>query len=119
MESKRKKILRKLYLPLRLVIINDETFEEKFSFKLTPMNVFVGLSSFIVIFGLAIFLLIYSTHISGFLPNFNDTNTKEELQDLMFKTDSLEKTISNRDIFLKNKLDILNGGVGLSDSVQK
>jgi hypothetical protein len=118
LESKRKKILRKLQLPLRLVIINDETFEEKFSFKLTPMNVFVGLSSFIVLFGLGIILLVYSTPFRELLPGYGDSDTKRNLQELMYKTDSIEKTLLDNEQFLKNKIDVLNGGSGLSDSIK-
>lgn len=118
MESKRKKILRKLQLPLRLVIINDETFEEKFSFKLTPMNIFVGVSSFVVLFGIGIIFLVYSTPFRELLPGYGDSDTKRNLQELMYKTDSIEKTLINNDQFLKNKMDILNGGSGLSDSIK-
>lgn len=117
MESKRKKILRKLKVPLRLVIINDETFEEKFSFKLTPMNVFVGVSSFVVLFGLGIILLVIATPFRELLPGYGDNDTKRNLQELMYKTDSIEKTLRENELFLQNKINILNDGSGLSDSV--
>lgn len=117
MESKRKKILRKLKVPLRLVIINDETFEEKFSFKLTPMNVFVGVSSFVVLFGLGIILLVISTPFRELLPGYGDNDTKRNLQELMYKTDSIEKTLRENELFLQNKINILNDGSGLSDSI--
>ncbi len=117
MESKRKKFLRKLQLPLRLVIINDETFEEKFSFKLTPMNVFVGASSFVVLFGLAIILLVFSTPFRELLPGYGDNDTKQNLQELLYKTDSIEKSLREKDVYLKNKINILNGGEGLNDSL--
>lgn len=119
MESKRKKFLRKLQLPLRLVIINDETFEEKFSFKLTPMNVFIGASSFVVLFGLGIILLVFSTPFRELLPGYGDTDTKRNLQELLYKTDSIEKSLRTKEEFIKNKVDILNGGSGLSDTIIK
>ncbi len=119
MESKRKKILEKLKLPHRLIIINDETFEEKFSFKLTPMNVFVGFSSFIVLFGLLVILLVINTPFRELLPGYGDNDTKRNLQELLYKTDSIERTLKERDAFLKNKINILNGGIGLSDSITK
>lgn len=36
----------------------------------------------------------------------------------MYKTDSIEKTLFDNEQFLKNKIDILNGGSGLSDSLK-
>ena len=97
MESKRKKILEKLKLPHRLIIINDETFEEKFSFKLTPMNVFIGASSFVVLFGLGIILLVFSTPFRELLPGYGDTDTKRNLQELLYKTDSIEKSLRTKE----------------------
>lgn len=118
MESKRQKFLRKLKLPLRLVIINDETFEEKFSFKLTPMNVFVGLSSFVVLFTVIIIFLVFTTPFRELVPGYTDSDSKRNLEELMFKTDSLSQAIKAKEAFIKNEMDILNGGSGLSDSIQ-
>ena len=40
-EKKGRKIRKKLLHKYRLVVLNEDTFEERFSFKLNRLNVFV------------------------------------------------------------------------------
>jgi len=115
-ESKRKKFIQKLKYKLRLVIINDENFEEKISFKLTPINVFVGLSSFIVLFTILIVLLVFYTPFREFVPGYSDTETKRKVIQLEYKVDSLKDAVRMKNLFMKNEENILSGGKGLYDT---
>ena len=55
---KRQLIKKKLFTKNRLVILNEETFEETFSLKLTLMNVFVaGTLSAIAIITITTFII--------------------------------------------------------------
>ncbi|MFY8022056.1 MAG: M23 family metallopeptidase [Bacteroidia bacterium] len=116
MEQQKKKLIHKLRYKYRLILINDETFEEKFSFKLTPMNVFVGFSSSLVSLTILIILLIFFTPLKEYVPGYTDTQTKRNIQQLLFKADSLEESLKAKETYYKNLLDIMNGGNGLSDS---
>ena len=53
-KQKRKKIGRNLRSKFRLVVMNDETLEERFAIRLSPMNV-------IVFFGTIMLALIFIT----------------------------------------------------------
>jgi hypothetical protein len=116
MDQQKKKLIHKLRYKYRLVIINDESFEEKLSFKLTPMNVFVSLSSAIVLFTVLIVTLVFYTPLREFVPGYTDTKTKRNIQHLLHKTDSLENVLKDKELFFANYLDILNGGTGINDS---
>lgn len=116
MEQPKKKLIHKLRYKYRLVIINDESFEEKLSFKLTPMNVFVSLSSAIVLFTVLIVTLVFYTSLREFVPGYTDTKTKRNVQQLLYKTDSLEQALKAKELFYANFLNILEGGNGISDS---
>ena len=116
MDQQKKKLIHKLRYIYRLVIINDESFEEKLSFKLTPMNVFVSLSSAIVLFTVLIVTLVFYTPLREFVPGYTDTKTKRNIQHLLHKTDSLENVLKDKELFFANYLDILNGGTGINDS---
>ncbi len=116
MEQQKKKLIHKLRYKYRLILINDETFEEKFSFKLTPMNVFVGFSSSLVSLTILIILLIFFTPLKEYVPGYTDTQTKRNIQQLLFKADSLEESLKAKETYYKNLLDIMNGGNGLNDS---
>jgi murein DD-endopeptidase MepM/ murein hydrolase activator NlpD len=117
MEQQKKKLIHKLRYKYRLILINDETFEEKFSFKLTPMNVFVGFSSSLVSLTILIILLIFFTPLKEYVPGYTDTKTKRNIQQLLFKADSLEESLKAKETYYKNLLNIMNGGNGLSDSI--
>lgn len=107
MRKKQKKLIHKLKNRYRLVVINDATFEEKFSYSLSPINVFVGFSSFLVFFALIIISLIVFTPMKEFIPGYTDPGMKRNLNRMMVKTDSLEEVLRNRDAYYQNILDIL------------
>jgi hypothetical protein len=115
MEKPKKKLLHKLRYKYRLIIINDENFKEKFSFKLTPMNLFVGLSTAIVSFAILVILLIFFTPLREYVPGYTDNQTKRNIRYLLYKTDSLEKNLQAKEAYYKNLLNIVNGGTGIAD----
>jgi hypothetical protein len=108
MAEPKKKLIHKLKNKFRLVLINDGTFEEKFSYSLTPMNVFIGFSSFLVFFASIIIMLIVLTPVREFIPGYADTNMKKDLTRLIIQTDSLQKALHDKEAYYKNVLNILN-----------
>lgn len=108
MTEPKKKLIHKLKNKFRLVIINDVTFEEKLSYSLTPMNVFIGFSSFLVFFAAIIIMLIVFTPVREFIPGYTDSTVKRDVSKLLFQTDSLEKALSEKDAYYKNILNVLN-----------
>jgi len=117
MEQPKKKLIHKLRYKYRLVLINDESFEEKLSFKLTPMNVFVGFSSAIVLFTILITTLIFYTSLREYVPGYTDSKSKRNLQELLYKTDSLEETLRLKELYYQNIANIMKGGEGIKDSL--
>ncbi len=98
------------------MIINDVTFEEKLSYSLTPMNVFIGFSSFLVFFAAIIIVLIVFTPVREFIPGYTDTSVKRDVSKLVFQTDSLEKALYEKDAYYKNILNVLNDKVDDRDT---
>lgn len=113
-ESRKKNFIQKLNYKLRLVLINDENFEEKFSFKLTPLNVFAAFSSFIVLFTIIITIGIFYTPLKEYVPGYTDTETRSNVIRLLQRTDSLEQAISDKNKYILNLKSLLNGGTGLA-----
>ena len=106
-----KKYLSKeqLFTKNRLVILNEDSFEEIFSFRLTLMNVFVAVS-----LG-AIFIIIITTFIISFtplreyIPVYTSTKLKKEATELALKSDSLAFAIKKNEIYLESIKKVLNG----------
>ncbi|MFN7312231.1 MAG: hypothetical protein ACK5UI_02010 [Bacteroidota bacterium] len=111
MEKKKKKLIHKLKNRYRIVLINDTTFEEKFSLSLTPMNVFVGFSSFLVFFSIIITLLIIFTPLREYIPGYSSPDMKKDLAKTLYKADSLEQVLKDKDAYLKNVMNIMQGQI--------
>lgn len=106
---KRQLIKKKLFTKNRLVILNEETFEEIFSFKLNLMNVFVGLTS------LSIFLIAVTTYIIAFtplreyIPGYASTQLKREATQNAIKSDSLQRVLEENSVYLASIKKVLTG----------
>ena len=99
----------------RLVIMNDDTYEEVVTFKLSRMSVYIGLCTiFVLLVGLTIMLFIL-TPLKYYIPGeAASRQTKTELQALKMKTDSLEQTIKYKDQYLNSIKQVLTGNVGVA-----
>lgn len=118
--------IRKLRNKFRLVILNDETFEERFSFRLSRLNVFitVGITAIILIV-LTIFLIAF-TPLREYIPGYTDVTLSRRVNALLRKTDSLEKVTAQKNIYVEHIKSIIEGqdifadslnGTGLSEPV--
>jgi len=106
---KKEKWYRRLRDKYKLVILNDETYEEKLSFKLSRLNVFVATGT------LAIFLIIITTIIIAFtplreyIPGYTDVNLYEQLYKIEELTDSIDADARQKSLYLENLRLILSG----------
>jgi murein DD-endopeptidase MepM/ murein hydrolase activator NlpD len=113
--EKRAHWYQKLRDKYRLVILNEDTFEEKLSFRLSRLNVFVvtGMMAIILIF-LTSYLIAF-TPLKEYIPGYNDTNVQEELYELQLRADSLENAFRSKDLFIANMKKVLMGEVDYPD----
>jgi len=104
-----KKYWRKLLNKYRFVIMTDSSFEEKMAVKLSRLNVL----SFLVIVSVACFfctlLLIAYTPLNKYVPGKSSKEVQKNLIQLSLKSDSLQKMIDDRDIYLQNIHNIISG----------
>ncbi len=109
--KKGKEIKRKLLHKYRLVILNESTFEEKISFKLSRLNVFVTGSLFIIgLIGLTT-LLIAFTPLREYIPGYSSTKLKRQASELTYKTDSLVGVLNYTNKYLENIRKVLTGDI--------
>jgi hypothetical protein len=110
MTRKRKKNFRKnLFVKNRLVILNENTFEEIFSFRLTLMNVFVvfSLGGLFLIFITTV--IIAFTPLREFIPGYSSTELKRNATQLAIKSDSLETALKRNQAYINGIQKVLNG----------
>ena len=93
----------------RLVIMNDDTYEEVVTFKLTRLSVYIGLSvSFVLLVGLTIALIAF-TPLKFYIPGYGTRESRTALQVLKIRTDSLEQSIRYKDQYLESIKKVFNG----------
>ena len=114
-KKEKKELKKKLLHKYRLVILNEDTFEERVSFKLTRLNVFilVGISG-IVLIALTTMLIAY-TPLREYIPGYSSTALKQQATELMFKTDSLKKTLDVNEQYYASIRKVLTGDVQTVD----
>ena len=94
-----------------MVILNEDTFEEKISFKLTRLNVFIFGGLFSILLIVATIFLIAFTQLREYIPGYSSTKLKREATELVYKTDSLEEVIKVNEAYLNEIRALLVGKV--------
>ncbi len=111
--ARKNKSDRKWYSKLRdkyrLVIMNNETYEERLSFRLSRLNVFLlTVTVSIILITLTIFIIAF-TPIREYIPGYLDVNIPGKLYRLEQRADSLERSLRAKDLYLQNIRNIIEG----------
>jgi hypothetical protein len=100
------KRLRNTY---RLVLMNDDTFEEMLTIRLSRLSVYIGLSTtFVVLVGLTIALIAFSP-LKYYIPGYGTKESRTALQLLKIRTDSLEQAIRYKEQYMEGVKKVLSG----------
>ncbi|MCK5816260.1 MAG: M23 family metallopeptidase [Flavobacteriaceae bacterium] len=112
-KSKKNTFKEKLLNKYRMVIINEDTFEEKISFKITMLNVFVlgGVLSILLIVGTT--LLISLTSLREYVPGHSSLKLKKEAANLIYKVDSLDNILEVNNRYITRIKEVLIGDVSV------
>lgn len=106
---KRKKLRNKLFVKNRLVILNEDTFEEIFSMKLNLMNVFVVASvGAILLIGITTIIIAF-TPLREFIPGYSSSKLKKDATELALKSDSLTLALKKNEAYILSIQKVLNG----------
>jgi murein DD-endopeptidase MepM/ murein hydrolase activator NlpD len=119
-KKKKGKFKKKLTDKYRMVILNENTFEERFALKLSRLNVFVFGGMFSVILIVGTILLIAFTPIKEYIPGYASSKLKREAARLTFESDSLKSRVAVLENYANSLRPILTGEVRgeAIDSVQ-
>src|SRR5205814_9231607 len=93
--------------------------EEKASFKLRPLNVFVTTGLTVILLIVLTTILIAFTGLREYIPGYADVKMKRQMYNLMLKADSLQIAVNTRELYLQNIKDIINGGVAHESKEKK
>lgn len=110
-KKKSGKWFKNLRNPYRLVILNDESLEERYSVKLTKLNMYIGLSSVLVMVVFLVTSLIVFTPLKQYIPGYGDVGIRSQIVDLQIKTDSLETLVFQQEAWIQNIHNVMRGDI--------
>ena len=105
------RLKQKLTDKYRLVVLNEDTFEERFSLKLSRLNVFVLGGLFSILLVAATTLLIAFTPLKEYIPGYASSALKIKVAKLTFEADSLKIKVGILENYTKALKPILRGEI--------
>jgi murein DD-endopeptidase MepM/ murein hydrolase activator NlpD len=108
-DKKKKSFMNRLRNKYRLVIMNDETLEERLTFRLSRLNVFIVLGTLTIILIVLTSILIAFTPLREYIPGYTNVGLQKKLYELQIKTDSIERGMQRKEHFIQNMKDVMNG----------
>ena len=110
-KSKKQKRLQRWRNKFRFVILNDDTFEEVITFKLSPLNIFT-VSVFTILFTIALTTIVIAyTPLKELIPGYASSKLRRESINLALKADSLEKSVLLNKQYIAGIQRIMNGEI--------
>ncbi|RLD48774.1 MAG: M23 family peptidase [Bacteroidetes bacterium] len=108
---KDKKWYNKITNKFRLVILDDQTFEERFSMRLTALNILIFLVSISIVMMSITFFFIANTSVREFIPGYPNVDQRKQIYELNLMADSLLYDIQQKDRYIQNIKNILEGNI--------
>ena len=91
--------LKRLRNRYRLVVMNDDTYEEVVTFKLSRMSVYVMLSTiFVLLVGLTVALIVF-TPLKYYIPGYNDLKVGREYREMKYDVDNMARQMEKIEQF--------------------
>lgn len=111
--AKRKKLITRLKEKYKLVVLNDNTFEEKISFRASLWYLIIGTAAFAIILVFLTLVIIKGTPLKHYLMGVSDVSSQREIVNAHLKIDSLTKLTEQNDVYLENIKRVINGEIGV------
>lgn len=110
--------LKRLRNRYRLVVMNDDTYEEVVTFKLSRLSVYIALSTiFVVLVGLTVALIVF-TPLKYYIPGYDDLKVGREYRQMKYRVDSLEKQVGFQANYIDNIKKVLQGTAVALDTTE-
>lgn len=118
-KNAKKPLKQRLLNKYRLVVLNEETYEERISYKLTRLNIFLFVavvSSLLVVTTIG---LIAFTSVKEYIPGYDSTLLRKKALENIETLDSLEKVIQTNQKFINSVGSVILGDVSEKDIVKE
>ena len=93
----------------RLVLLNEDSFREMASYRLTPLNLYIIISSILVFVALLVVLLIIWTPLKEYIPGYADVTNNREFVDINRRLVKMEEAFNAQELYIQSLQRILTG----------
>jgi murein DD-endopeptidase MepM/ murein hydrolase activator NlpD len=108
-EKTPRKLFQKLTHKYRMVLLNEDTFEEVGNMRLTRLNLIALVGAILILLVTITYILIAFTNIRELIPGYPDAAMRQHIRTNAMKLDSLEYEQSIRDKYFENLNRIISG----------
>ena len=105
----------RLVAKYRFVVLNENTFEEMLSYKLSRLNVFMILSISAILLIAATYLIISVTPLKEYIPGYDSTVLRRQAINNTYLIDSLQQQLFLNERYITSIADALSGNVDIED----
>mgnify|MGYP003327076226 CR=1 FL=1 len=110
-DIKKKKLIKKLMNPYRLVVVNEETFEEQFQVGLSRLNLIVFLVLTSTIFSLSVFFVVSYSPLKEYIPGYDSSEIRKKAVENLFLADSLISVYKKNEQYLNIVRGVLSNNL--------
>src|SRR5436190_17189386 len=110
--------LKRLRNRYRLVVMNEDNYEEVVKFRLSRLSVYIALSSIFVLLTVLTVALIIFTPVKYYLPGvgYGDARQVREYRQLKIRTDSMENALKHKQQYFDDIKKVIQGKVPILDT---
>ena len=110
-QKNKRQLRQKLKKPYRLVVLKEDSLEEVTNTTLTPLNLYILISSVLVGVTLVVVLLIVFTPLKRWIPGYGDASMNPEVIQLRKQVNAMENQLALQQRYTDNIRQILTGSV--------
>ena len=115
----KKPFKQRLLNKYRLVVLNEETYEERISYKLNKLNVFLLIAFASVVLIMTTIVLIVYTPIKEYIPGYDSTALRQTAVQNIETLDSLERVIKKNQTFINSVGSVILGEVSQEELLKE
>jgi len=113
--KEKKNLFKKLKMHYRILVINDDTYEEKLSFRLNRLNVYVATAIFALFLIIGTTILIAFTPLRTYIPGYTAPGLRKKAIQLQLKVDSLQNTLLINTYYVNLLKKVLNNEITVEE----
>jgi murein DD-endopeptidase MepM/ murein hydrolase activator NlpD len=106
-----KHLLRRLRDKYRLVVLSEDTLEERISFRLSRLNVFIVIGLLSIALVLITTYIIAFTPLKEYIPGYTDVTLQRRIYELQLRSDSVAYAMQAQEKYLNSIKTVLGGNL--------